>query len=296
MKFSIIANPGKFEVKDVLRKTISWAERNRVELLISKNLFEEIQLEKPGAISFAASDEEAIHSSDYVIVIGGDGTILYTARISTKMDKPILGINSGRLGFMTNTQADDLEIALNLVLEKNYTLDERHFLKATLKDGRTFYALNEFLFTRKDSTSMVNISAIYGESLINTYWADGLIVSSSTGSTAYSLSSGGPIVVPGAGVLLITPVNPHTLTTRPLVLNADTPLVIKVEKQESEILFSYDGVVCEIEGLPFEVEVTKSDLAFNLIQLPGQDYFETLRKKLMWGQDSRKTKDQSQKT
>ena len=296
MKFSIIANPGKFEVKDVLRKTISWAERNRVELLISKNLFEEIQLEKPGPISFAASDEEAIHSSDYVIVIGGDGTILYTARISTKMDKPILGINSGRLGFMTNTQADDLEVALNLVLEKNYTLDERHFLKATLKDGRIFYALNEFLFTRKDSTSMVNISAIYGESLINTYWADGLIVSSSTGSTAYSLSSGGPIVVPGAGVLLITPVNPHTLTTRPLVLNADTPLIIKVEKQASEILFSYDGVVCEIEGLPFEVEVTKSDLAFNLIQLPGQDYFETLRKKLMWGQDSRKTKDQSQKT
>ncbi len=291
MKFSIIANPAKFEVKEVLRKTISWAEQNHVELLISKNLFSEIQIEAASCISFTASDEEAIRESDYVIVIGGDGTILYTARISTNMQKPILGINSGRLGFMTNTQADDLEIALDHLLKKDYTLDERHFLKAKLQDGRIFYALNEFLFTRKDSTSMVNISALYGESLINTYWADGLIVSSSTGSTAYNLSSGGPIVVPGTGVLLVTPINPHTLTTRPLVLKADAPLTIKVEQQESEIFFSYDGVVCEIEQLPFEVEITKSDLAFNLIQLPGQDYFETLRKKLMWGQDSRRTKN-----
>lgn len=291
MKFSIIANPAKFEVKKVLRKTISWAEQNQVELLISKSLFSEIQIETASCISFTTSDKEAIRESDYVIVIGGDGTILYTARISTNMEKPILGINSGRLGFMTNTQADDLEIAFDHLLKKDYTLDERHFLKAKLQDGRVFYALNEFLFTRKDSTSMVNISAMYGESLINTYWADGLIVSSSTGSTAYNLSSGGPIVVPGTGVLLVTPINPHTLTTRPLVLKADTPLTIKIEQQESEIFFSYDGVVCEIEQLPFEVEITKSDLAFNLIQLPGQDYFETLRKKLMWGQDSRRIKN-----
>src|SRR5690606_32106377 len=129
----------------------------------------------------------------------------------------------------------------------------------------------------------------YDGDLINTYWADGLIVASPTGSTAYNLSSGGPIAAPGSGVLLVTPINPHTLTSRPLVLRADRPLKVIVEEQQSGILFSYDGVISEVAQLPLEVEIIKSKLAFNLIHLPGQNYFDTLRKKLMWGQDSRRS-------
>ncbi|MGB0347369.1 MAG: NAD(+)/NADH kinase, partial [Balneolaceae bacterium] len=158
------------------------------------------------------------------------------------------------------------------------------------KSGNEFYALNEFLFTRTDTTSMINISAEYNGNPINTYWADGLLVASPTGSTAYNLSSGGPIVAPGSGVIVLTPINPHTLTSRPLVVSAEKGLIIKVEEQPSSILFSFDGVVKEIEKLPFEVEIRTSKIAFPLIQLPGQNYFDTLRKKLMWGQDSRRSK------
>ncbi len=289
MKLAVVANPGKYEVKDVIHSTIEWATEVNAHLLLYKEVCELLGIEPSDSLSITHSDKDSIEQCDVVLVMGGDGTILYTARISKNSEKPILGINSGRLGFMTNVQAEELIEALNQILDKNYTLDKRHYLKATDSHGNVYYALNEFLFSRKNS-SMVNISAEYDGNFINTYWADGLIVSSSTGSTAYNLSSGGPIVAPGSGIVLVTPINPHTLTTRPLVLRSDRPLKITVDPEQSDILFSYDGIICEDQSLPLEVEIIKSDLSFNLIQLPGQNYFETLRKKLMWGQDSRRIK------
>ncbi len=290
MKFAIVANPRKFEVKGILENAIKWASSNNVQFLVSEEVCSLTNINFPDVVIKTKDDKLSIEQSDVVIVIGGDGTILYTARISKHTQKPILGINSGRLGFMTDTKAEDLESALDSVKSGNYTLDERHFLKAIDQDGNEYHALNEFLFTRKDSTSMINITAEYDGSLINTYWADGLIIASSTGSTAYNLSSGGPIVLPGTGVMLVTPINPHTLTTRPLVVRSDKSLKIRVDEQESEVSFSYDGVHCPTNGLPLEVEITKSDLAFQLITLPGHNYFETLRNKLMWGKDSRRNK------
>ncbi|MEP1151038.1 MAG: NAD(+)/NADH kinase [Balneola sp.] len=291
MKFAIVANPHKFEVKAVLERTINWSEENDVSLIISKEICQLTNTHNPAVIKQTETDEQAIDECDVIVVIGGDGTMLYTARISKHSSKPILGVNGGRLGFMTDTKFEELEDALLSVKSGNYTIDDRHYLKATDSNGNEFYALNEFLFTRKDSTSMINITAKYDGSLINTYWSDGLIVSSSTGSTAYNLSSGGPIVVPGSGVMLVTPINPHTLTTRPLVVRSDKPLNIRVEKQESDVSFSYDGVNCKIDELPLEVEIISSELAFNLIRLPGQNYFETLRNKLMWGKDSRRSRN-----
>ncbi len=288
MKFAIVANPNKFEVKKALIQTIEWSEENSVSLFISEETCKLTDIHNLDVITETKDDLTAIDFCDVVVVIGGDGTMLYTARIAKHSGKPILGVNGGRLGFMTDTPFDELKEALQSVKSGNYTLDERHFLKAKVNGDEEFYALNEFLFTRKDSTSMINISAEYDGSLINTYWADGLIISSSTGSTAYNLSSGGPIVVPGTGVMLVTPINPHTLTTRPLVVRSDRVLKIRIDKQQSDVSFSYDGVNCKIDFLPLEVEITVSDLAFNLIRLPGNDYFETLRNKLMWGKDSRR--------
>lgn len=290
MKLAVIANPRKYEVKEVLERTFGWAKENNVTLFIRQSTCLETGLNGADVIHHTASDEESIKQSDIVLVMGGDGTILYTARISRNLNKPILGINSGKLGFMANTQNEELYEALDKLKTGDYTLDKRAYLKATDPDGNEYYALNEFLFTRKDSTTMVNISAEYDNTLINTYWADGLIVASPTGSTAYNLASGGPIVVPGTEVFLVTPINPHTLTTRPLVLNANQPLKIIAEKQTSEILFSYDGQVQEIPELPYEVTIELSELTFDLVHLPGQHYFETLRKKLMWGLDSRRKK------
>ena len=146
----------------------------------------------------------------------------------------------------------------------------------------------ETVSIKKDSTSMVTVSAEYDDMFINNYWADGLIVASPTGSTAYNLSSNGPIVMPNTDVMVLNPINPHTLTTRPLVLPSDKSLKITVKEQEHEVLFSYDGEIYEIQAYPFEVEIKRSNFTIDLIELPEQSYFETLRNKLMWGQDSRK--------
>jgi NAD+ kinase len=290
MKLGIVANPKKYEVHEVLTETLKWAQETNTSLFINAEICEENGLSESAVVQKTSSDEDAIRACDIILVMGGDGTILYTARISKDFGKPILGINSGRLGFMANTKKEDLCTALDCLLKEDFTLDKRSFLKATTNSGDTFYALNEFLFTRKDSISMVNVTAEYDGSLINTYWADGLIVASPTGSTAYNLASGGPIVAPGTEVFVVTPINPHTLTTRPLVLNSTRPLKVRIEKQRSDVQFSYDGKVYEIESFPFEVEILKAELTFDLIHLPGQDYFETLRNKLMWGMDSRRSR------
>ncbi|MEO1021657.1 MAG: NAD(+)/NADH kinase [Bacteroidota bacterium] len=291
MNVAIVANPDKYEVKQTVARTVNWAKHHNVHVFIDREVCTRTEICSHEVVHQVQSDVEAIAQADIVLVMGGDGTMLYTARILGNQEKPILGINSGRLGFMANTQVEELEAALNHVLTGDYTLDKRVLLTATDNNGGEFYALNEFLFTRKDSTRMVNITAKYGDSLINTYWADGLIVATPTGSTAYNLSSGGPIVPPGTNVILVTPINPHTLTTRPLVVSAQHPLTILIEPQETEILFSYDGVQCEIQTLPFEVHIGQSDRTLNLIHLPGHDYFETLRNKLMWGLDSRRIKN-----
>lgn len=135
---------------------------------------------------------------------------------------------------------------------------------------------------------MITVSAFYDGMLINKYWADGLIVASPTGSTAYNLSSEGPIVAPDSNVLALTPINPHTLTTRSVILPSTKPLEITVEKQQHDVLFSSDGNSRDITNYPFKISIQQSDYTLNLIELPGQNYFETLRHKLMWGKDFRK--------
>ena len=289
LSIGIIANPKKYEVKAVFETALSWAESKKVKLIVSKAICDLLHPQESATLTLTETDVQTVQLADVIVVMGGDGTILYTARISKNNPKPVLGVNSGRLGFMTNTKNEELVEALEQVRTGNYTLDRRHFLKATDASGEEFFALNEFLFTRTDSTSMINISAEYDGNPINTYWADGLLIASPTGSTAYNLSSGGPIVAPGSGVIVLTPINPHTLTSRPLVVGADKGITIKVDDQPSNILFSYDGVVKEVDSLPFNVEIRKSTIAFPLIKLPGQNYFDTLRKKLMWGQDSRRS-------
>lgn len=188
---------------------------------------------------------------------------------------------------MANTHKENLEEALLCLKQGNYNLKKRYLLQADDSEGNRHHALNEFLFSKKDTTSMISVTAEYDEMFINTYWADGLIVASPTGSTAYNLSSDGPIVVPDCGVMVLTPVNPHTLTTRSLVLPSDKPLKITAKEQAHEVSFSYDGTICGFQDYPLEVTVQRSDFSIELVELPNQSYFNTLRQKLMWGADYR---------
>ena len=288
MKFAVIANPQKYSVREPFVDLLNWSDEKQVSVAFSSELQELYRGEEHPSASVVKDEEEAIDRADIVIALGGDGTMLYTARLMKNIQKPILGVNSGRLGFMAYTQKENLEQALEFLLEGNYRIDKRYLLEAEDNNGNIYHALNEFLFSKKDSTSMVTVHAEYDEMFINDYWADGLIVASPTGSTAYNLYSSGPIVMPNTDVMVLTPINPHTLTTRPLVLPSNKSLKIVVEKQEQEVLFSYDGQIREIQSYPFEVNIQRSNFTIDLIELPNQSYFDTLRQKLMWGMDSRR--------
>lgn len=286
MKFCILANPDKYSIQEPLNSVITWCRKNSAEVLITKKLQEHLSDTDLSGVTVAATESEIVNRTDVVIAIGGDGTILHTAHLIKQADKPVLGINTGKLGFMANIQPNDIESAMNSVSENDYNVDKRNMLQAE-HDGKTYYALNEFLFTKKDTSSMITLRAEYDGEFINHYWADGLIISSPTGSTAYNLSAGGPIVMPQTPVMVLTPINPHTLTTRPLVLPAGKTLTIKSVNEKDNILFSYDGVILPgTDGL--DINIKQSEYSIKIIQLPRQNYFETLRNKLMWGLDKRK--------
>jgi NAD+ kinase len=288
MKFGVIANPQKYSVKEPFVDLLRWSDDNDVQVIFSSELKELYNGEEHPSAVVVSDEKTAIDEADIIIAIGGDGTMLYTARLMKSIQKPILGVNSGRLGFMAYTQKENLHQALEYLLDENYRIEKRYLLEAEDNQDNIYHALNEFLFSKKDSTSMVNVNAEYDDMFINNYWADGLIVASPTGSTAYNLSSGGPIVMPNTNVMVVTPINPHTLTTRPLVLPSDKYLKVTVENQEHDVLFSYDGQITEINSYPFEVKIKRSNFTIDLIELPNQSYFDTLRQKLMWGVDSRK--------
>jgi NAD+ kinase len=288
MKLGVIANPQKYSVKEPFVDLLRWSDDHDVQVIFSSELKELYNGEEHPSAVVVNDEKTAIDEADIIIAIGGDGTMLYTARLMKSIQKPILGVNSGRLGFMAYTQKENLYQALEFLLDENYRIEKRYLLEAVDNRDNIYHALNEFLFSKKDSTSMVNVNAEYDDMFINNYWADGLIVASPTGSTAYNLSSGGPIVMPNTNVMVVTPINPHTLTTRPLVLPSDKYLKVTVEEQEHDVLFSYDGQITEINSYPFEVKIKRSNFTIDLIELPNQSYFDTLRQKLMWGVDSRK--------
>jgi NAD+ kinase len=239
------------------------------------------------SVTITESADEALSGTNMVCTIGGDGTMLMAAHWVRGTGIPIMGIHAGNLGFLAHIQAKDLDTALQQVLQGKAHHDRRYFLEASLPNGESAYALNEFSFTKKDRIHLIEISASYGGRHVNDYWADGILLASPTGSTAYNLSAGGPIVHPGTPVMVVTPINPHTLTTRPLVLPSDTELELQVHEEPQDLLFSYDGVR---ESRTFDssiFRVKQSDQWVEFLRLEDDDYFENLRDKLMWGKDLR---------
>lgn len=286
MRFGIIANPNKYAIKDVLGMLSAWCCTTSHTLHYIQELSPFLGASHPQCM-ISKTEVEVITHADMIIAVGGDGTMLHAARLIGSSGKPVMGINTGRLGFLATLQQENVIEALNQVDHKNYLIESRYFLSAMDHAGNTYSALNEFLFSKKGTPAMITIEAWLDDQFINRYWADGLIVASPTGSTAYNLASNGPIVVPFADVMVLTPICPHTLTTRPMVVPGTSKLKLRVVTQPHEVLFSYDGLVYEIDSYPFEVTITRSAHTINMIQLPGQSYFDTLRTKLMWGKDYR---------
>ncbi len=225
---------------------------------------------------------------DFLFSIGGDGTILDTLT-SIKKGIPVVGVNSGRLGFLSNTAKTEIKKVLKKLFKNEYRIEERAMLNLETKSklfGKYNFALNELTVHKKDSSSMITIHVFVNGVFLNSYWADGVIIATPTGSTAYSLSCGGPILMPNSNNFVITPVAPHNLNIRPMVVPDDSVIELKVEGREQKFLATLDSRSEEI-STENHLVVTKSDLKINLVQFPNQDFFKTIRNKLMWGMDKR---------
>jgi len=252
-----------------------------------------IELNKNSTIDFqkyeAIESKNGLNSIDYFISLGGDGTLLETVSIIGAFEIPILGINLGTLGFLATTSKTDIEKALTLFFDQKFTIDNRLLIHVDsnieIFDHQAF-ALNEVAIVKRDTSSMIIVHCYINDQFINTYWADGLMVSTPTGSTGYSLSCGGPLVLPESNSFIITPVSPHNLNVRPLIVSASSVISFKIEGKGRTFLTSLDSRSFIIEN-KVKISLRKEDFSAKLIKLEGYNFFDTLRNKLNWGLDIR---------
>lgn len=234
-------------------------------------------------------EELKIENPDVIITLGGDGTILNAATIVKELDIPILGINLGRMGFLASTEKKDIQEAIQLLKSAKYQTRNRSLLQLESDPG-IFHdapiALNDFTLHKRDTSSMVTIHTYINGTFLNSYWADGLIVATPTGSTGYSLSCGGPIILPSSNNFVITPVAPHNLNVRPVVIPDTDEISLKIEGRSENFLCTLDS---RFETVTSEHQLTlrKCKFGIRLIKLEGTSFFQTIRDKLTWGKDTR---------
>ena len=223
------------------------------------------------------------------ISIGGDGTLLDSVSHIGSYETPVLGINTGRLGFLATINREETENALAEIQDGKFKLDKRAVLRLQSNKyifGKLDFGLNDFTIVKKDTSSMITIHTYLDGEFLNSYWADGIIVATPTGSTGYSLSCGGPLIFPRSGNFVITPVSPHNLTVRPIVVSDSSEISFQVEGRSRKFLVSLDSRISTIDN-SVKLKVVKADFKVNLIQVEGHHYFKTLRQKLHWGLDVR---------
>ncbi len=262
---------------------------------IQITIFESFQIYLNSRIKFSTvpqtfdSHDDLVFKVDFLISLGGDGTLLDTVTLVRDSGIPVVGINLGRLGFLASINKDSVKTAVDSMVKGHFTLDKRTLLRlesdVPLFNGLN-YALNELTIHKKDTSSMIIIHTYLNGEFLNSYWADGLIVATPTGSTAYSLSCGGPIIFPRSGNFVITPVSPHNLNVRPVILSDTNIITFEIEGRSSYFLVTLDSRT-EIIDSSVQLAVRKEQFEINLLRLNNENYLTTLRNKLMWGLDTR---------
>ncbi|MFP9118790.1 NAD kinase [Flavobacterium sp. RNTU_13] len=235
--------------------------------------------------------EELNNGFNLFISIGGDGTMLRAATFVRNKNIPIVGINAGRLGFLATVQQENIENLLPLIFENKYKISPRSLLTLHYPGGTDQledldFALNEITVSRRDTTSMITVEVKLNGDHLTSYWADGLILSTPTGSTGYSLSCGGPLLMPEVNSLVITPIAPHNLNARPLVIPDDTEIELRVSSREEQHLVSLDSRIIRLD-VETVITVKKANFKINLVEFAEEKFLDTLRKKLLWGEDKR---------
>lgn len=289
MRFAIFGNPSLSKLAGNEQNLFRVLDSLKDKIFVDDTYLQFLKKNTNWSIPYTEVIKDNNFSADVVISIGGDGTFLRTASRVGSKGIPMIGINTGRLGFLADITADRMESVVRLIHDGKFTLQKKNLLEICMEDfpeGYSPYALNDISILKHDISSMISIQTAVDDIPLVTYQADGLVISTPTGSTAYSLSIGGPVITPGTNVIELTPVAPHSLTMRPIVLSHDQVISLSICSRSNSFLVSIDGhsFSCpdsrkiRIRRAPFQISLMKPD---------GQDFFSTLREKMMWGVDNR---------
>lgn len=270
-------------------------EKHNIEFFLEKK-FQDLLLENNSiakAYPTYAHFKDLSSEFDFMFTVGGDGTILRAVTYVRDLNIPILGINTGRLGFLATIKKDEIEEAIDLLLKKSYTIQERSLLEVAVTPksdeiSEINFALNDVTVARRNTTSMIGVKTFLNQEYLTNYWADGLIIATPTGSTGYSLSCGGPVVLPDSKNLVITPIAPHNLNARPIIISDNTSIQLEVSTRENNYLVSLDARIITIPE-ETKINIQKASFTIKSVLLKNQTNIKTLRGKLLWGEDTRNT-------
>ncbi|MDG1031670.1 MAG: NAD kinase [Flavobacteriaceae bacterium] len=292
MKIAIYGQSADKISKNIFLELLTISKSENIKILIEKK-YNSILLQKSKTShvhKLFSSYEDLDSTVDLMITIGGDGTLLRSISFVRDLGIPIIGINTGRLGFLATLNQELLNIELKKILKGEFNVEERSLLEVNIDNNNDFsdfnFALNEVSVGRKNTTSMIEIKTTLNGEYLNTYWADGLIVSTPTGSTGYSLSCGGPIMTPSSQTFSITPIAPHNLNARPLVISDEIKIELSVEGREESHLLSLDSRINSLKN-NVKIKIKKANYKIKLASFKNNSFYKTLRSKLLWGEDRR---------
>ncbi len=287
MRFAIVGNLDKPGLPAAVHRLVGELDRAGANYVVDRRIASLLGTGAAGGFADRLRDPESIVSeADVLIAFGGDGTILHVARMVGAKGTPILGVNLGKLGFLAEFSPDELEQAVRDILAGKYIIEERMLLRASSPVG-VVHAVNDVVIDKSRSSRVIDLETHIDGAFAVTYSGDGLVISTPTGSTAYALSNGGPIVIPTSRVIGITPIAPHTLNGRPLVVPDTSRIRVVVKEGGDEVLLSADGRVEGLLKVPAEVTVEHASYTVRLVKRTDRSYFDVLRAKLFWGQDAR---------
>lgn len=292
MKFAIFGNTFQAKKSFHAETLFNILRQRKAEVYVCEDFYNFLVSDLKLDISVAGLFKEDDFEADMVISIGGDGTFLKAANRTGKKNIPILGINTGRLGFLADVSPEEIETTLDEIYSNHYKVEERSVLQLLCSNNNyrnqsSPYALNEIAILKRDSSSMITIHTSINGAYLTTYQADGLIIATPTGSTAYSLSVGGPVIVPCSNTIAITPVAPHSLNVRPIVIRDDWEITLDIESRSHHFLVAIDGRSDSYRESN-HLTIRKADYNVKVVKRFNHHFFDTLRNKMMWGADSRR--------
>ncbi len=297
MRLGIIANTAKPEISESVAEFVERnIARKDFQFIFSKLTYDFLskQLKSKKLKVKYFSEKNFKGKLDYLISFGGDGTMLYSTAVAIKADVPLIGVNFGKLGFLADISYDELEDTLEEIITNNFLIEERILLEGVFLSIKKekFTALNDIVIDKGGWSRIIEIDTWVNQKYLTTYRSDGLIISTPTGSTGYSLSTGGPILLPDSNVIVLSPICPHTLTVRPIVIPSESEIIIEAKSAYESVMINRDGQQVFKIKPPVKIKIKKADRTLKLVKRNTSDYFETLREKLMWGMDVRtKTQD-----